>query len=68
MSVTVAVHIEVSPTFTLVREQLTLVDVERVVTVKPVKPRVLKLLPACLESPPNRAKIVGATVSTALGV
>jgi len=68
LSVTVAVHSEVSPRSTLVGEQLTLVDVERVVTLKPVKPRVLTLLPACLESPGYRAKIVCATVSMALGV
>jgi hypothetical protein len=70
VSETVAVHVVGPPTATGSGVQLRLVEVERgEMTVRNVKPR-LRMLPACLASPPYWAMIVCALLfmGRALGV
>ena len=67
VSVTVAVHVEACPNITVAGEQLTLVEVERVLTPKNTKPR-LRMFPACVESPPYWPVSVCDPVPIALGV
>jgi hypothetical protein len=67
VSVTVALHVEACPSTTLVGEQLTLVEVERVLTPKNPNPE-LRMSPACVESPPYWALRVCDPVPIALGV
>jgi hypothetical protein len=67
VSVTVAVHVVDCPNITVAGEQLTLVEVERVLTPKNTNPR-LRISPACVESPPYWALSVCDPVPIALGV